>query len=791
MTGSQVRFAAFSAKTPIREMGLEAGGGTGAIRRRGLMNVPCIRPARIQSIAGIAWIAAALLMQAADLPAAERSIPDPARPQPRAAIRRLSRREHEHTLRDLLGLPGLDVREMLPEDGRAHGFDKSADALELSAVHIAGCRAAAETAIAMATASSATPPAAESLRLLPGGQEFFKLALVEGDAVFLRNGSYDTQALPIIREALPHKLSYYEQAGLFPYRHSVGVFRRQAVDDHFALQFSEFKTAQPGRYRLRLSIWSFLWDKGRVLPQDKPEVATLHAGDRLIATCDAPSLTPTTHEIDAWLNLGDQLLFTAASIPPARVYQRPGRAAEYTGPGVALDHLEIEGPLQDRWPPAGHVLIHGGAAAPRTADVKQALTAFLARAFRRPATAAEVARLTALVSRRQKQGDPLPKAMRLAAQAALSSPEFLFIGGPPGPLDEWNLASRLSYFLWDSMPDDPLLAIAARGRLRDPEVLHSQVDRMLDDPRSQRFIDHFLDEWLDLREIDLTTPDSTLYPEYSPYLRDSMLAETRAFFGELIAEDLPVTTLVDADFAMLNQRLAEHYGLTGGRGLATADGKPVVGSAIRRVPLLAGSHRGGLLAQGSVLKVTSNGTVTSPVKRGAWLLREILDSPPEPPPPNIPAVDADVRGRITIREQLAAHSADAACAACHDAIDPPGFALECFDVIGGWRDHYRVLAPDRIEGAGAGEGPAVDTFARLEDGTECADSEGLRRWLAADPHRLARSLARQLIVYATGADIAAADRGELDRIVDRSADSNYGVRTLIHEVVSSRLVLQQ
>jgi hypothetical protein len=764
----------------------------GAIRHRGRMNVPCIRPAGLRSIAGIAWIAAALVMQAADLPSAERSIPDPAQPQPRAAIRRLSRREHENTLRDLLDLPGLDVREMLPEDGRAHGFDKSADGLELSAVHIAGCRAAAETAIAMATASSATPPAAESLRLLPGGQDFFKLALVEGDAVFLRNGSYDTQALPIIRESLPHKLSYYEQAGLFPYRHSVGVFRRQAVDDHFALLFTEFKTVRSGRYRLRLSIWSFLWDKGQVLPRDQPEVATLHAGNRLIATCDAASLGATTHEIDAWLNVGDQLLFTAASIPPARVYQRPGRAAGYTGPGLAVDHLEIEGPLQDRWPPAGHLRIHGNAATPRPADLKQTLTAFLARAFRRPATAAEVARSTALVSRQRKQGDPLPKALRLAAEAALCSPEFVFIGGPPGPLDDWNLASRLSYFLWDSMPDDPLLAVAARGRLRDPEVLRSQVDRMLDDPRSQRFIDHFLDEWLDLREIDFTTPDGTLYPEYSPYLRDSMLAETRAFFGELIAEDLPVTTLVDADFAMLNQKLAEHYGLTaGGGGLIAADGKPVVGSAIRRVPLPAGSHRGGLLAQGSVLKVTSNGTVTSPVKRGAWLLREILDAPPEPPPPNIPAVDADVGGRITIREQLAAHSADAACAACHDAIDPPGFALECFDVIGGWRDRYRVLAPDRAEGMGPEDGPAVDTSCRLEDGTKCADSDSLRRWLAADPRRLARSLARQFVVYATGADIAPADRDELDLIVDRSADSNYGVRTLIHEVVSSRLVLEQ
>jgi hypothetical protein len=733
---------------------------------------------------------ATALLAAAPAGAAEDRVAPQATPQPaaRAPHRRLNRREYEHTLRDLLDLPGLAVRDMLPEDGRGHGFDKSGAALELSPVHIAAYRDAAAAAIAMATASQAAPPEQVTLRLLPGAQDFFKLALVEGDAVFLRDGKYDSTALPIIREALPHKLAHYEKSGLFPYRHSVGVFRRQGVNDHFALFFTEFTAAKPGNYRLRLSVWSFLWEQGALAPLDKPEAVSLHANDRLIGYFDAPSLAAKTHEITAWLNPGDKLLFTAASIPPARVYQRPGRAAEYVGPGIAIDHIDVEGPLHESWPPKSHRRLFGelpARSAPAPADLKRLLGTFLSRAFRRPATATELASYAALVNRRLKQGDSFEQALSRGHQAALCGPEFLFLAAPAGPLDDWQLASRLSYFLWDSMPDDELFALAGRGQLKKPEVLRSQVNRMLDDPKSARFIEHFLDEWLDLREIDFTTPDGTLYPEYSTYLRDSMLAETRGFFRELIDEDVSATGLVDSDFLMVNQKLAEHY------ALEPAAGRAIVGSAIRRVPLPAGSPRGGLLGQASVLKVTSNGTVTSPVKRGVWLLREILDQPPEPPPPGIPAVDADVRGSVTIREQLALHAADAGCASCHAAIDPPGFALENFDVIGGWRQRYRVLPAERADATTYAEGPPVDPSCVLADGRECASLADFRRALLADPRSLARNLVRQLIVYATGADVSAADHGEIEAIVDRAAAQDYGVRTLIQEVVASRIFLEQ
>ena len=743
-------------------------------------------------------------------------------PVARAPKRRLCRIEYEQTLRDLLALPGLAVRDMLPEDGRAHGYDKAAAALDISHVHMAGYYAAAEMALALATAPQPRPPAPYQEKLLPGAQEFFKLALVEGDAVFLKGGAYDAAALPLVREALPHKLDYYEKAGLFPYKQSVGVFRRQGPDDHFALSFTGFSPIRAGIYRLKLSVWSFQWEKAKLLPRPAPEGVSLHANDRLLGYFPAPSLAPTIHTFDVWLNPGERLLFTAASLPAAKVYQLPGRAAEYVGPGVAIDFLEVSGPLAETWPPASHRLLYGELpldswpkgsplrppkhapavqifpeALPKSepsmpawgvmsaepaADAKRLLQLFLFRAYRRPATAAEVAGSVALVQRRMKQGEPFEQALRGAYQAALCAPEFLFIGGGSGPLDDWALATRLSYFLWDSMPDDELFTLARRRQLRRPEVLAEQVERMLADAKSERFIDHFLDEWLDLREIDFTTPDATLYPEYSQQLRDAMLAETRAYFRELIRHDEPPRALVDADFVMVNQRLAEHYQLG---DLATG---PVAGTALRKVSVPVGGRRGGLLGQASVLKVTSNGTVTSPVKRGAWVLRELLDEPPEPPPPGVPAVDADVRGTVTIREQLARHAEDSSCASCHAAIDPPGFALESFDVIGGWRERYRVLP---LDGRLDREGPPVDPSCLTSDGRPCATFEEFKQTLAANPRRLARAFLRQLLVYATGTPPTAEDREELARIVAESEARGGGVRSLIQGLVASRLFLEQ
>ena len=308
---------------------------------------------------------------------------------------------------------------------------------------------------------------------------------------------------------------------------------------------------------------------------------------------------------------------------------------------------------------------------------------------------------------------------------------------------------------------------------------------MLDDPKSQRFVEDFLGQWLKLRDIAANDPDKKLYPEFSPYLQDSMVAETRAYFRELIERNLGAAYLVKSDFAMLNEKLAVHYGIPG-----------VSGPKIRRVELPAGSHRGGFLTQAAILKVTANGTTTSPVPRGAFVMARLMGQPPEPPPASVPAVEPDVQGATTIREQLDKHRNDPSCASCHAKIDPPGFALESYDVIGGWRDRYRSLekgdrAPrgsiDPRIGISFKLGLPVDASGELPDGRPFHDIGEFQDLVASDPHRLLHNLARQLFVYATGREIAFSDRAALDEVVRKTEQQGGGIRTLIHEVVLSPL----
>jgi hypothetical protein len=309
---------------------------------------------------------------------------------------------------------------------------------------------------------------------------------------------------------------------------------------------------------------------------------------------------------------------------------------------------------------------------------------------------------------------------------------------------------------------------------------------MLADPKAERFVEDFVDQWLDLKDIDATTPDRKLYPEYSTYLRDSMLAETRGFFQHLLDRDLSVTNVVDSDFAMLNERLALHYGIGG-----------VQGAQIREVKLPAGSHRGGMLTHASLMKVTANGTTTTPVKRGSWVMREILGKPPAPPPPNVPAVEPDINGTTTIREQLSMHRNNQMCASCHAKIDPPGFALENFDVIGGWRTRYRSLGEGEPTTGLEGRKVAyllaqdVDAAGNLSDGRKFDDIDGLKKLLLSDPDQLARNVIQQLLTYSTGAEMSFADRAVVDDILQRTRSKEFGLRSIIHEVVQSKLFLEK
>lgn len=755
----------------------------------------------------------------------------------RTAVRRLTRTEYENTVRDLFDMPGLALRNMLPADGMAHGFDKNSEALDISHVNLATYIEAAEKTLELATADRPAAPTVRKRRIsLMNNGGFVAHVVMNGDGVLLKDKKPDPD-FPPAGDYKHVDENAHSRMGLFTNGASVGLFRHE--DESFSPYFAEHVTIYPGLYRIRTSFWSFQWDKGKVLPARGTEAARLSVvqltGDGrggqhpsyVLGYYDAPSINSQEHELVTWMNPNEIIGFNAASLAPAANYARKGHAMVFTGPGIACDWLDIEGPVNDQWPPRAHQRLFGdlplaefkpaenpgvhppirhtvrqiGAGKNRpdpnrglwtlksaqpAADADRLLAAFLPRAFRRPVGQDVRQAYLDKVAERLKAGDCFETAMRWAYRAALCSPDFLYHIETPGQLDDFALASRLSYFFWNSTPDDPLIDLAALGKLRDAKVLDGQVDRMLADAKSARFVEDFLGQWLKLREIAANDPDKKLYPEFSAYLQDSMVAETRAYFRELIDRNLDARYLVKSDFAMLNEKLAVHYGITG-----------VSGSQIRRVNLPAGCPRGGFLTQAAILKVTANGTTTSPVPRGAFVMARLLGKPPEPPPANTAAVEPDVRGAHTIREQLDKHRNDTACASCHAKIDPAGFALESFDVIGGFRTRYRCIgdigdpAPrgsiDPFIGIAFKLGPAVDASGQLPDGRAFGGISELETLLAADPHPLLHNLAEQLTIYSTGRDLAFADRKALNEMVDRTEKQGGGIRTLLHELVKNSL----
>ncbi|HWN95603.1 MAG TPA: DUF1592 domain-containing protein [Methylomirabilota bacterium] len=558
---------------------------------------------------------------------------------------------------------------------------------------------------------------------------------------------------------------------------------------------------------------------------------------------------PTVNELEVILNANEVVQTDGLRLFRTRVngtdeqYVNP-LAQPHGMPGYAVQWLEVEGPFYDDSTRAGYRLLFGdlpikrleagqpgvmlevsapapqgrggfGGPGPRgggqrgrggfartrevavevvsdnpAQDAERLLRAFMKRAYRRPVEEAHVQRFLALFNDQLSKGAGFTRSMLSTYTAVLASPGFLFTDEKPGRLDDFALASRLSYFLWNSEPDEALRTLAARGELRRPDVLRAETERLLNDPKAQRFIEAFTDYWLDLRKADDTSPSTTLYNDYEldDPLKLFALEETRLFVAELLRGDLPVRNIVDSDFTFLNERLANHYGVPG-----------VSGAKMRKVTLPKGSVRGGLLTQASVLKVTANGTTTSPVLRGYWITERILGHQIPPPPP-VAAVEPDIRGAVTIRQQLEKHRNDASCASCHSKMDPPGFALESFDVMGGWRDRYRAVKEGVAPEKGVGmNGQAfafyyalpVDCAGELPDGRAFKDIREFKRLLVQDEVLLARNLVKQLAIYATCAPVRFSDREQIERIVQLSSARQYGMRSLVHGIVQSELFLKK
>ncbi len=424
-------------------------------------------------------------------------------------------------------------------------------------------------------------------------------------------------------------------------------------------------------------------------------------------------------------------------------------------------------------------------------DAERLLRAFMQKVYRRPVEDAHVQIFQKVIQQRLDAGLGFAASMLAGYTAVLASPEFVYLDEKPGRLDDNALATRLALFLWNAGPDEVLRQRAARGELHRPEVLKAETARLLADPRSQRFVDAFLDYWLEVRRMEETTPSTALYNDY--YLDDSLteaaLDETRMYFAEMLRGNLPARNVVESDFTFLNERLATHYGISG-----------VSGVKMRRVSLAADSPRGGLMTQASVLKVTANGTTTSPVVRGKWIMERIVGVDMPLPPASVPAVEPDIRGAVTIRQQLDKHRADESCAMCHRKIDAPGFALENFDVMGAWRDRYRATAVSVEPAHGFGKngwpfafyfGLPVDASGELTDGRAFKDVRDFKKLISSDETQIARNLARQLSIYATGSPVRFSDRAAIENIVAATKSSKHGVRDIVDALIQSDLFLNK
>ena len=718
----------------------------------------------------------------------------------RGPMRRLNRDEFEQNLRDLLQLPYLDIRDVLPEDREGHHFNKYAGVLDISRVQLTAYLDATDIALRQAIVTGAEPPPVVRYRAV--GTLLFpeRSTFGEREAMFFAKDSHAIEGKPLedLKDDPSLELALFRSAHWPYYGYPQGFIARL-----------------PGEYRVRFSARSVLQLPGFEL---KPGTTTVPmtfrarkpsgpdvSGD-VRATGGIMDISPNVAVYETVIRLRDHETFEYSllglPVPLARnvdggppTYRYPP-FPEGGQPGVAFQSLEVEGPLPPTvWPPSSHRVLFDDVHVDRESknsveEARRLLRRFVQQAAREPVSEDVVQRFEQLVLRRLEANSSFQEALLAGYKAFLCSGHFLYLREPHDADDHFAIAERLSHFLNNSRADVLLTRLALDKKLRDTSVLRRETERLIGDEGFNRFVKSFTDYWLNLRHIRRNDPDIRLYPEYrfDDYLVESMAQETETFFRAMVRENLSSRVLVDADFIFANDRLARHYQLS-----------PVSGSAMRKVPLDKQSPYGGLLTQASILKVTANGTSTSPVIRGAWIMDRLIGEPPPPPPANVPAVEPDIRGAKTIRELLALHTSSATCAACHAKFDPVGLALENFDILGGWRERYRgIESGERVTGIDrAGHdfsftlSNPVEASGTLLDGQTFRNIRDLKAILAADPRQLARNLLCQLTVYATGVPVRFSDRAEIESILTSCESDGFRVRDLIVALVQSKILLGQ
>ncbi|MCC6511202.1 MAG: DUF1592 domain-containing protein [Pirellulaceae bacterium] len=703
------------------------------------------------------------------------------RDQGRVPIRRLNATEYEHIAQELLQID-TPLKDLLPEDATTAGFDKVSTGLDMSATHFLRLQEAADRAISAVVPMHPPIPFSDK-----------------------RTGRNMTEKGPNFREGLGRTSQLDGDALIFYTRlPRYGLCATAAVPSAGRYKV-QVKAAAVGGKSLAVGLM-------RVMQSGRE-------GPVLFDVIESPAGEPEVITIECNLVARQAFVLNMLTTWDIRRFKKP--IEEYTGPGLKVEWMTIEGPIGEFPQPAYATLYDDLALKARSVaiaeknglrvpdvrnrkipqhweadplvpvssnpreDARRLIERFLPRAFRRPVTPAEVDHFTQAIHRKLDSGELFCDAMRYGYQLILTSPDFLFWldHSQDSELSGYALASRLAAFLWVGAPDEELIQAATAGRLTQRAELLAQVDRMLKSPKSERFVRDFTAQWLDMRKIDFTIPDPVLYADFDDLLLWSMPRETEAFFAEVLRENRSLLEFVHSDWSMINGRLATLYGI-----------EDIEGSQLRKVQLPASVHRGGVMTHASVLKVTADGTRTSPVLRGSWILDRIVGLPPSPPPPDIPPIEPDIRGATTIRQQLARHRDTPSCATCHNAIDPPGFALESFDPIGNYREFYRVTTRSprgQVElpyGSGRPiyRGLDVEQGGVTADGQSFKDIDQYKQLLLTDKDQLARSLTQKLMIYATGGENQFADREVIEEILKKVRENNYGLRTLIYEIVDSR-----
>ena len=710
-----------------------------------------------------------------------------AKPDPgRVTIRRLNKVEYKNTVRDMLGVD-FDPTENFPADDVGHGFDNIGDVLTMSPLLMERYLEAAE---AIATRVILVEPPPPSKRYQRGSRldprhddvpdERFRLLDPTATEAW-KSGPFTTGATYFKMfpdEEIIYKATLYvEPEGQTPVAETETYSETPVPETDNATPIAEADS--------QIVVEVALFIQGEALEEVSPpeELARLVGVDpaaenriKILKTFEIISRDPKKTQTVEVLVTG---------IPNI---ERAGIAMVNPTDGEASAKLQIrtlwaEGPLDTR-PDTQLEILACTPDIPQVEQTREVLTRLLRRGYRRPPTETEVEQLAQFVASIQADGAKWEAGIQQAIKVILCSPKFLFRlelddrpqSPDPYPIDEFQLAARLSYFLWSSMPDDELFELAAKNQLTDN--LDAQVKRMLADPKAIELARDFGSQWLQIQRLATVTPDRERFPTFGHRLRAAMLKETELFLESIFREDRNVLDLLDADYTFLNQELANHYGITDTQGnwmgqkKTVLDGEAIKGREFRRVAL-QGASRGGILTHASVLTVTSNPTRTSPVKRGRWVLEQILGSPPPPPPPDVPELEEDheaITG-TTLRERLEQHREDPACANCHAKMDPIGFALENYNAIGAFRTKEGELE--------------IDTIAELPDGTAFDGIADLKLIIKDRKQQFVRCLTEKMLTYALGRGLEYYDRQTVDRIVTQLETEGYRSSVLITEIVKS------